>query len=87
VAALFYSLIESAKLSGIEPDAYLRAAARAAIGGKQIPFASRAQDALTASAEPDGARRGVTTLGGMPWIIPLLQPLATLFVERIPMFT
>jgi hypothetical protein len=31
-------LIESAKLSGIEPDAYLRAAARAAIGGKQIPL-------------------------------------------------
>jgi transposase len=38
VAALFYSLIESAKLSGIEPDAYLRTAARAAIGGKQIPL-------------------------------------------------
>jgi transposase len=31
VAALFYSLIESAKLSGVEPDAYLRQAAHAAV--------------------------------------------------------
>ena len=38
VAALFYSLIETAKLAGVEPDAYLRAAARFAIRGKQIPL-------------------------------------------------
>ena len=31
VAALFYSLIESAKLAGAEPDAYLRRAAHAAV--------------------------------------------------------
>jgi transposase len=31
VAALFYSLIESAKLAGVEPDVYLRRAARLAI--------------------------------------------------------
>jgi hypothetical protein len=31
VAALFYSLIESAKLAGVEPRAYLGAAARRAI--------------------------------------------------------
>ncbi len=31
VAALFYSLIESAKLAGVEPRAYLREAARRAI--------------------------------------------------------
>lgn len=31
VAALYYSLIESAKLAGVEPKAYLRAAARAAL--------------------------------------------------------
>jgi hypothetical protein len=36
VAALFYSLIESAKLAGVEPDAYLRAAARLGIRGEQI---------------------------------------------------
>jgi transposase len=30
VAALFYSLLESAKLCGVEPKAYLLAAARAA---------------------------------------------------------
>jgi len=36
VAALFYSLIESAKLAGVEPDAYLRAAARHAIRGEGI---------------------------------------------------
>ncbi len=31
VAALFYSLIESAKLAGVEPRAYLSEAARSAI--------------------------------------------------------
>jgi transposase len=36
VAALFCSLIESAKLAGVEPDVYLRAAARLAIRGEQI---------------------------------------------------
>jgi transposase len=38
VAALFYSVIESAKLAGVEPDAYLRSAARAAIRGEFIPL-------------------------------------------------
>jgi len=38
VAALFYSLIESAKLAGVEPDAYLRRAARAVIRGDLIPL-------------------------------------------------
>jgi len=38
VAALFYSLIESAKLAGVEPDAYLRKAARLAIRGERIPL-------------------------------------------------
>lgn len=39
VAALFYTLIESAKLAGAEPDAYLRRAARAAVRGEasQLP--------------------------------------------------
>lgn len=38
VAALFYSLIESAKLVELDPDAYLKAATRAALGGETIPL-------------------------------------------------
>jgi len=38
VAALFYSFIESAKLCGIDPKAYLRAAATAALRGERIPL-------------------------------------------------
>jgi transposase len=34
VAALFYSLIESAKLAGVDPKAYLRAAARTALADR-----------------------------------------------------
>jgi transposase len=38
VAALFYSLLESAKLAGVEPAAYLHAAAVAALRGDHIPL-------------------------------------------------
>lgn len=38
VAALFYSLLESAKLAGVEPKAYLRAAATAALRHERIPL-------------------------------------------------
>lgn len=38
VAALFYSLMESAKLAGVEPKAYLRRAAAAALAGETIPL-------------------------------------------------
>jgi hypothetical protein len=38
VAALFYSAIESAKLAGVEPKAYLRAATHAALQGDPIPL-------------------------------------------------
>jgi transposase len=38
VAALFYSAIESAKLAGVEPKAYLRAATRATLQGDPIPL-------------------------------------------------
>jgi len=37
-AAILYSLIESAKLVGIDPDDYLRKAVDAAIDGVQIPL-------------------------------------------------
>ena len=38
VAALFYSLVESAKLAGVEPDGYLRTVARHASRGALIPL-------------------------------------------------
>lgn len=38
VAALLYSLIESAKLAGVGPHTYLRAAVNAALRGGQIPL-------------------------------------------------
>lgn len=46
VAALFYSLIESAKLVGVDPEKYLRAAAEAAIrnGAALLPHQFRAEN-------------------------------------------
>jgi transposase len=38
VAALFYSLIESAKLAGVDPKVYLRTALQAALAGTLIPL-------------------------------------------------
>ena len=38
VAALFYSLVESAKLAGVEPKAYLRLAVNAALRGETPPL-------------------------------------------------
>ena len=38
VAALFYSLMESAKLNGLDPRDYLRQAVRAALTGESIPL-------------------------------------------------
>jgi hypothetical protein len=38
VAALLYSLLESAKLVGIDPAAYLRSAVEAAFAGREIPL-------------------------------------------------
>ncbi|MDB4987436.1 MAG: hypothetical protein JWN04_2614, partial [Myxococcaceae bacterium] len=45
VAAVFYTLIESAKRAGVEPRAYLRAAAEAALTGKPplLPHVYREQ--------------------------------------------
>jgi hypothetical protein len=37
VAPLFYSLIESAKLVGLDPHVYLRRATLAALSGETIP--------------------------------------------------
>lgn len=38
VAAIFYTLLESAKLAGVEPKAYLRVATLAALAGDVIPL-------------------------------------------------
>jgi transposase len=38
VAAIFYSLVESAKLAGVEPKAYLRIAVNAALRGEKPPL-------------------------------------------------
>ena len=38
MAAICYSLLESAKLAGIEPKAYVRLALAAAIEGREIPL-------------------------------------------------
>ncbi len=38
VAALFYTLLESAKLAGVEPRDYLRTAVRAALADERIPL-------------------------------------------------
>ena len=38
VAALFYTLFESAKLVGIEPKAYLKTATAAALDGDEVPL-------------------------------------------------
>jgi hypothetical protein len=38
VAALFYSLLESAKLVGVNPEAYLARAIEAALAGATIPL-------------------------------------------------
>ena len=38
VAAILYSLVESAKLAGVDPDAYLRAATAAALAGDTAPL-------------------------------------------------
>jgi hypothetical protein len=38
VAALCYGLVESAKLTGLEPKAHLRLATQAALRGKRSPL-------------------------------------------------
>ena len=49
VAALLYSLVESAKLCGLEPKSYLRRAVTAALAGQQIPLPHEvASEAATA---------------------------------------
>jgi transposase len=51
VAALFYSLLESAKLVGLEPKAYLRIALRAALAGEVIPLPHEVAAVSTAASD------------------------------------
>lgn len=48
VAAIFYSLVESAKLVGAEPKAYLRAATIAALCGLEVPLPHEFAQSLSA---------------------------------------
>ena len=50
VAALFYSLLESAKLCGVEPKPYLREAALAALRGEAIPCPTSSRSPRRADA-------------------------------------
>jgi hypothetical protein len=49
VAAIFYSLIESAKLVGIKPKAYIRAATLAALTGQPVPLPHEVAQQLAAA--------------------------------------
>src|SRR5690606_37299347 len=51
VAALFYTLIESAKLAGVGPHTYLQAAINAAVRGAQIPLPHEGRWAPRATAQ------------------------------------
>lgn len=51
VAALFYSLLESAKLAGVEPKAYLRLAVLSALAGNTIALPHEVASLLPPSSE------------------------------------
>jgi transposase len=55
VAALFYSLLESAKLAGIEPKAYLQLALQAALAHEVIPLPHEVAPASTNASESTSA--------------------------------
>lgn len=55
VAALLYSLLESAKLAGIEPKAYLRLALQAALAHEVIPLPHEVVSSLNVPNEPASA--------------------------------
>jgi hypothetical protein len=54
VAAILYSLLESAKLVGLNPTAYLRRAVEAALRGETIPLPHELVSATTAASGPTG---------------------------------
>ena len=56
MAALFYSLIESAKLAGVEPKAYLRLVAQAALRGEKPPLPHEIARGLTSARAGGGSR-------------------------------
>jgi len=50
IAAIFYTLLESAKLAGVDPKAYLRAATLAALRGEVIPLPHEFAKTVAAAA-------------------------------------
>jgi hypothetical protein len=74
VAALFYSLIESAKLAGVGPNTYLRAATMAALRGEPVLLSPRLAQPRVVCARA-GAKTGDGEvlllshhkLGGIRW--------------------
>jgi transposase len=53
IAAILYSLIESAKISGLDPKRYLRTAVHAALGNDTIPLPHELRDKLQAPSADD----------------------------------
>lgn len=54
-AAFFYSLLESAKLCGINPEAYLRLAMNEALAGNYVPLPHEVRDHPDLSLAPDSS--------------------------------
>lgn len=52
VAAILYSLVESAKLNGVDPRAYLRHAVRAGLRGDRVPLPHEVRDVLKPNDRP-----------------------------------
>jgi hypothetical protein len=63
VAALFYSLLESARLNGLDPSRYLEQAARAAIRGETVPCLTKSAEGPPASAAYPTCLRNSPVLG------------------------
>jgi hypothetical protein len=56
VAAIFYSLIETAKLNGVEPKRYLKVALTAALAGDRIPLSFELVDSGAVTDRAAAAR-------------------------------
>ena len=52
VAAILYSFVESAKLNGVDPRAYLRHAVRAGLRGERVPLPHEVRDVLKPNDRP-----------------------------------
>ena len=64
VAAILYSLLESAKLAGVEPKSYLTTATLAALEGKPIPLPHELAELGACETEPSAAASTAGPLDG-----------------------